>query len=303
MSVHLIPSAVDSNGVTALRDRALSTLTQIKNDYFPTLDDDEFHRRHLGHTSLTMKIAAYRFFDDEIFATLRAAVETQAMAIYGATDLKLHPIFYLRMSFPGIWRTEAERNAFLDSVPHYDRSYGVHAFSFWLTLEDADEASGGLASFTLPDIETHFATDGRNRYNQTGYQEMAVAIDPLLRRGTRTWPARAGDILTFDSTLLHGATKPVTRRRISLDFRLAPSQAIAAAAPEHQRIFDAFGENVALSNARNLAMLGDTVGAERIFNALGIASPPMRFSPRIVEPRAEMRWQDEYAYLREAVNG
>jgi Phytanoyl-CoA dioxygenase (PhyH) len=298
MSVSKIASALDPNTVKCLRSRADAVVQQIRDDYFPTLPDDTFRRDHLAHTSLVMKIAAYRFLDNEIAATLRTAVEDRAREIYGAGKLVYHPVFYLRMSFPGIYHSRLDRTAFMDSQPHYDRAYGVHAFSFWLALNEIDEESGGLATFVDPGVERLFEVAGRNRYSATTYLQAAALIDPHLRNATKTWSAAAGDVLTFDSTVLHGATKPKTRRRISFDFRLAPVETVAAAASEHQRIFAAVNANLTLSNARNLAMLGDIVGARRIFDGLGIAAPPMRFSPKIVEPLAEMRWQEEYAYLR-----
>jgi hypothetical protein len=112
--------------------------------------------------------------------------------------------------------------------------------------------------------------------------------------------AKAGDILTFDSNLLHGATKPKTRRRMSFDFRLAPAASVAAAPPSVRRIFDAVNQNLSLSNARNLARLGDKPGAERIFRRLGLNPPAIEPGPRIAKPDSQMRWQDEYAYLRAA---
>lgn len=256
-----LDGALDPATTETLRKRVETTIRQLREDYFPQHSDLALHCDHLRHTSLVMKIAAYRFFDDEVFRILRDAVEARTQELYRATQLLLHPIFYLRISVPGVCRSELHRAAFLDSEPHYDRSYGVHAYTFWLALEDVDDESGGLATFDDPAIDRHFRTDGRNRYNYNNYLDAAATLDPLLCKSTKTLQANAGDILTFDSNHLHGATKPRTRRRMSFDFRLAPADAVAAAPSSVRRIFAAINQNVSLSNARNLAKLGDKPGA------------------------------------------
>lgn len=299
MTIKHIQKAVSENRAAELRTRADTVLDQIKQDYFIETPSRTFQEHHLGHTSLVMKIAAYRFLTHELFVELRDAVLPSATRHYGVTDLMFHPIFYLRSSYPDVNISPARAQAFLDSQPHFDRSFGVDAYSFWIALDDIDEKSGGLAGFVGQDIEEMFWADGRNRYDYERYLLAAKNLDPLLQRTAETYTIGAGDILTFDSNALHGATKPISRRRLSFDFRLAAPSEIAKATPQTQHIFERFNENVTLSNAMNLDWVGDTVGAQRILNDFGQPKSLDEPSGRIRVPGALMRWQDEYAYLRE----
>lgn len=303
MPVRKIAAALPCDQVSSLQRRAETVMEQLKQDYFAEKSDAAFRAKHLGHTSLVAKLAAYRFFDTETFNVLKECAQKPAVEIYGADSLVLHPIFYLRFSYPGSHQSDLQRRAFLDSQPHFDRSFGLHAYSFWLALDDIDADSGGLASFSGPASQKEFATDGRNRYDYETYLKCSATLDPILKKEIATYRASAGDLLTFDSTVLHGATKATCRRRLSLDFRLVDIEQVQAAPKEVQRIFLAFNENVTLSNARNLIFLGDRVGAQRLSNAASsLACPPGR-TRRILEPGMQMRWQDEYAYLRQSAEG
>ena len=137
-------SVIPVDSVTALRQRAEATLHDIYADYFSHKSFEEFQAQHLGHTSLVMKIAAYRFATAEILTQLKEWLQPHIQVTYGATDLLFHPIFYLRFSFPGVSYSEKHRAAYLDSQPHYDGSYAVEALTFWMALDNIDDETGGL---------------------------------------------------------------------------------------------------------------------------------------------------------------
>jgi ectoine hydroxylase-related dioxygenase (phytanoyl-CoA dioxygenase family) len=281
-----------------LRSRAEAMVDDIKADYFSSLTEDVFRREHLGNTSLVMKIAAYRFANEATMSLLKARLEPIAEKLYAEADLLLHPIFYLRIGYPGNNYSDLYRDAFLDSQPHYDRAFGVDAYSFWVALEDIDDESGGLAEFSSSETDAHFAlNDGRNRYNYDLYLDKASEIDEMLKSSCRAPHANIGDVLTFDSSVLHGATKPKSRKRISFDFRLAPRQAIEAASSEVRVMFDAYNRSIDLCNAYNLKFVGDDFGARRFSETIDQNSNFPRPNSKILEPYAQMQWQDEYAFL------
>lgn len=300
MTIRHIRKAVSVDRTGELCARAESVLDGIKRDYFTDTPTSTFQECHLGHTSLVMKIAAYRFLTHELFVELRDAVRPAAQRLYGIDELVFHPIFYLRVSYPGVAYSDLHASAFMDSQPHFDRSFGLDAYSFWVALDDVDEESGGLASFNGGNVEELFWSNGRNRYDYERYLQAAGELDPLLQETAETYSIDAGDVLTFDSDALHGATKPRSRRRLSFDFRLTTPSEVGAATPQTQHIFEQFNENVTLSNAMNLHWIGDTFGAKRILDGLGITKILDEPSERIRAPGALMRWQDEYAYLRAA---
>ena len=59
----------------------------------------------------------------------------------------------------------------------------------------------------------------KNKYNLDSYIDNAEELNKLLHRVTCQPHIKAGSVLTFNSDILHGATKPKTRWRVSCDFR------------------------------------------------------------------------------------
>ena len=299
MSIQRLERVFDPSESTLLRSRAEAMLADIKTDYFSSLTENVFRKEHLGNTSLVMKIAGYRFANEATMRLLKARIEPIAEKLYSETDLMLHPIFYLRIGYPGNYYSDSYRYAFLDSQPHYDRAFGVDAYSFWVALENIDDESGGLAEFSSPETDAHFAlNDSRNRYNYDLYLEESGEIDAMLKSSCRAPHANAGDVLTFDSSVLHGATKPISRKRISFDFRLAPRRAVEGASDEVQAMFNVYNRSIDLCNAYNLKFVGDDLGANRICETNDRNFRFPRPISQILEPHAKMQWQDEYAFLK-----
>ncbi len=308
--IHLT-SVLPIDYVNILRKRAEEELNIMYQDYFAGKKFSDFQNSHLGHESLVMKLVAYRFMTTETKQELILRLNSHVKKIYGGSDFLFHPVFYLRFSFPGVYYSKEHQAAFLDSQPHFDRSFNVNAFSFWLALDDVDEESGGLCSFQGHEVQEHFklSDEGRNRYNYNGYLEASAAIDPVLRRSTVAPAIRSGDMLTFDSTLLHGATKPYSRRRVSFDFRLVSKKELSSASVTVKRMFEEINSDLDLCNAKNLMVLGDSLGSSRILRQIGNLRkndeilnisealqlrPP---DPVILQPGARMAWKDEYKWL------
>ena len=306
--IHL-KDAAPRDFTAELRRRADAVLSGIHDDYFQQEKFEVFVSQHLGHESLVAKIAAYRFASSAILARLRDFIAPRAQQQYGNSEFLIQPIFYLRFSFPGIYYSDRHRDAFLDSQPHYDRSYGIEAFTFWLALDDVDEESGGLCSFNTPEIHEHFAAGVKNRYSYDGYVEAAETVDSMLRAGTVSPAISAGDALTFDSNMLHGATKPKSRKRMSFDFRLVPVENLAKTSPSIRRIVDEANAHLDICNANNLMLLGDFLGAARILEQVETAAGESDLrriasvlklrpcDPEILKPGARMAWQKEYQWL------
>lgn len=159
--------------VTEMRERADAVLGEIYEDYFSAKSFDDFRLQHTGHHSLTMKIASYRFITGDLFSKLRDCLLNRLAEVYGdheISEILLHPIFYLRFSWPDIIYSDEENRAFLGSQPHYDCSYGVVAYSFWMPLEDTVHETGGLCYFQDDAIFDYFPpTMTRNHLNFDRY--------------------------------------------------------------------------------------------------------------------------------------
>lgn len=302
---------LDRGYAAVLSDRAMSTLQELHADYFTAIPFAEFCSGYLGHTSIAAKVLAYRFFTSDIFFKLRDVLTPHVREIYGVGDgLLLQPYFYVRYSLPDMAQTELHRRALLDSQPHYDRTLGIHAMSFWLALVDIDNSSGGLCSFAGTKAAELFPYDGRNRFNYDGYLEAAAELDPLIESSIVQPAIPAGSMFTFDSNLLHAATKPKTRWRISADFRLVPRKQIEQCEPQVRRIVEVFNASPSLCNAGNLMLLGDFCGAARQLDGLGLHDrgdvsgvlsevlAHKQPEAAVLERGGKMAWQAEYGWMK-----
>jgi hypothetical protein len=308
----VLNQALSSQKTKELHDRALSCLHQLHQDYLPEKSFEDFFRDHMGHTSLFAKLLAYRFFTTDIFYQLKASLERQVENIYGPGTLLLHPIFYLRFSFHGESAPIKYRKAFLDTQPHYDRAFNLYAFSFWTALVDIDAETGGLCSFEGPEVFELFRHDQKNRYNLDLYVENAATLDPILQPACVQPPLKAGSMFTFDSNVLHGATKSQSpsKYRLSLDFRLIWTQEAAKGTDHVQQLIQLFNQSPSYCNANNLLYLGDFIGASRqlklaaeerkneklehLSDCLALLPP----SPHLKTPNLQMKWQDEYVWFK-----
>ena len=72
------------------------------------------------------------------------------------------------------------------------------------------------------EITKYFLTpwEKPNRHNYDGYLDNIEKLDDMLRQGVNVPYADIGDVLSFDWQVLHGATRPLKKRRLSFDFRL-----------------------------------------------------------------------------------
>jgi hypothetical protein len=285
--------------VNYLRLSALGCIQSIYEDYFDNIDSKLFEALHLYHESVVMKAAAYRFATPEILCMLFE----RAVAAYGGAkcEFMIHPVFYLRVSKPKHLQHSTSSSPLLDSQPHYDRSYGCYAYSHWLAIEKANVDSGGLCFFD-DSVINHFHVDWDkpNLYNYDRYVEDHKNIDKLICSSILHPDLEAGEAYRFDSNTLHAATQPKTATRISFDFRIAKTAVVNMLDIRSRELFKFFNSNVALSNARNLRLLGDNIGAERLIsdynldlNLLNDIAP----LTNITLPKNKLAWRTEYAWF------
>lgn len=307
-------AAIDTKLVTRLAERADVVIRGIYEDYFSNKSYTQFLAEHFHKESVIAEVASFRFASGGVLADIKNAVEPIARKTYKDDEYAIHPLFYLRISGPDFYQSELERFALLDSQPHYDRSFGIKAYTFWLALEEANEESGGLCTFTKTEIHEHFETpwDEKNRYNYGSYLEVAKSLDQMLASGLYVPGARPGDVLSFDWTVLHGATRPKSRRRLSFDLRLSPKSHLATSPVDSVRIVNAVEESVDLCNVNNLILIGDFHGAARILNDLEdtsqarglrrIADAFLLRDPdeQMLTPGAHFSWRQEYGWLTAA---
>jgi len=290
-----------------------AVVTQIHQDYFPDMDYDNFWESCVFHESTVMKIAAYRFANSVLIDNLKQKVVRVVDSLYTENNLVsnylFHPIFYTRLTKPAGLSSQPDLNKspFLDSQPHFDRSFNVYAYSFWLALREADQESGGLCFFdSNSEVQNEFLISWgeKNRYNYSTYVDASEKLDPIIRDHIIHPCLMAGEAYLFDSNCLHAATKSKSKIRASFDFRVMPDSLFCELDERGKKIFQLVNNDLNFSNAMNLIILGDIKGAliayPEIQSRLGMSSNDLiktysRYSPNI--PRQKFSWRDEYAYV------
>ncbi len=202
---HVLPPTV----VFDMRERAVRILDELRDEYFPGRDIAEVYGQSVP-TRLS-RIAAYRFLDKLTRDDLMEFLVPAACEFWGPGEYQFYPAFYLRL-------TPAASAPFYSSQPHYDRTFNASAYSFWIPLVEINEETGGLCLYE--DWVGHYIEQelkqGRcNTYDD--YLEHHETIDAMTQDSIVTEAMSPGDVFTFDSDVLHGAT---AGQRLSLDVRL-----------------------------------------------------------------------------------
>ena len=131
----------------------LKYLNVLRNDYLK-IDDKSFYNDFVFHESVLMKCLAYRFADETLWLTLKKKLLPYLERVLHKKNLNIddffiHPLFYCRLSDPKYKNENSNTSHFLDSQPHYDRSFNLEAFTFWLALEEINKETGGLCFFEI----------------------------------------------------------------------------------------------------------------------------------------------------------
>lgn len=298
-----------------LRSKALSDLEQLRQDYGCELSALEFMREVQKESTLS-RILSFRFASQEVMEFLLDGVlKSLAQGGYEG-DWVFNPLVYLRICYPGIYLSKNHEMASFFTEPHYDRCYGFDALTIWVPFEHADEESGGLCGFAGPEVDREFPRGGKNRYGISQYINSYSEIDDLLQRSVYTVPCDAGSILFFEHSALHGATKPVSKRRMSLNFQIVKRGSITRDDESFAVMFDVAEESLDACNALNLIDLNDREGAKRVTQELAgsthfdhplLRQEMGRIEQRITETSelpatGKLHWTEEFKWVRNGVS-
>ena len=285
MNLPALPQTVgllDVDEVGIFREEVETLLDSIFLTYAGESSRELFQLKCFFRESVHMRIAAFRlgscerldFLRDRAITTLSQSTSQDHDSDSPSTDQQskylLHPIFHLRVSYPeqydqhGGGGRNDPKSALLESQPHYDRSFGLYQHTFGMAINDLDLESGGTCFFkNSPQVMDLFAVeyDGRNQYNYTSYIEDSTRIDELIQSSIIYGDLKAGQAYWFDSAVLHGGTRPISRLRMSFDFRVIPADNNNAESLSRDGCIQLFNEHRDFCNSMNLLMLGDIEGA------------------------------------------
>jgi len=299
---NVIPQATINN----LHDRTLAIVEDLRTTYFPDLSDQDVLENYMhSKPSRFSRAVALRLMDSQTIAVIQPDLTSAANGFWGEKDYVFYPVFYVRLSpchTPG--------THLLDSQPHYDKSFGCYAYSFWMPLQTSNEETGGICLYPDEDVAREYVRRNENNRNDfLSYRDNSADLDQPLRGNAKVFSLEPGDVVTFDSDMLHGATRPGTRNRISFDVRLLS----LAEQPEDScpsRLINLFNSHIDLSNALNLMSLGDPDGAAMALQKVDEAALPDQMASVLTAFRARTNfpnpkdlfdaspWQSEYAWFQ-----
>ena len=288
----LIINLLTKSETKKLNKKFKNTLLKIKNLHLPNLSLDDFKRKFVNHEATIMKCVAYNIMNDNFWGHIKNKVSQKLKKENIChEELFCHPIFYSRHSSPDI---QNQNKCLLEGQPHYDRSYNIKAFTIWLTLDRANSESGGLCFFKENKfIKKNFLIKWgeKNKFNTDKYVKNYKKLDKNLEKVCIKPNLKPGQCYIFDSNTLHGSIKSISRERWSLDFRFIPKSMLKKCDYNSKKIIETFNNDINLSNAKNLMLLG----GKKLLNK--------KYYLNKIQPLYDLKfpsklsWRDEYSWI------
>lgn len=279
---------------------AINEVEQLYKDYkFENENFNDFCEKTIWHESIGMKILATRILlkagPNWIHDKLNLAMNN----FDPNQKYFLHPIFYFRMTSPNINHKHTIKDALFDSQPHYDRSFGIKAFSFWLALVDINDETGGLCFFKKgSSVNELFPSESKiNQYDSTKYVKNHRFVDKAMSNHIKRPKLKKGQAYVFSWYDLHGATKPASKQRISFDIRVHDLN--VQEKDQNPFILYAFQRSATLSIFLSLYEYGDkefftqNKSLQEIYEFLQYVYPSNNILKNTFE---RLQWREEYTW-------
>ena len=93
-------------------------------------------------------------------------------------------------------------------------------FSIWIPLEDSNINTGSLCQFKKDKLRLNFPFEGQNLLSISRYINSYKEIDPFIKDSINPKFCEAGSYLYWTPYVLHGATKPISKARISINYQV-----------------------------------------------------------------------------------
>ena len=278
-----------------------SEMVQLYKDYENTETTfEDFCNQTIWHESIGMKILANRLLLKLGPKWIEEKLKTAIKKIDPDSQYYLHPIFYLRITSPEISHEHTISSALFDSQPHYDRSFGLKAFSFWIALVDVAEDTGGLCFFNKhKNVEKLFPSQQRiNKYDSTNYLRHHDFVDKQMYRFVQHPKLSSGQAYVFSWYDLHGATKPIDKKRISFDIRIHDQMILNK--ENKPFILYAFQRSINLSMLLSLYQYGDeeffikNKCLHYVYEVLTSIQPK---GVKLDSTSKRLKWREEYCWV------
>ena len=193
---------------------------QLIRDYSYSFDKKKLLNSFLKQR-LFSRLLAFRSFQSKVIKPILNKIKKKI-----GKNFYLAPLFYIRYCYPYEYFNSNHKKALLYTEPHYDKyTFNNKGMSFWIPLKHTNAESGTLCYLKKNWIlEELFPINLKNRFNIKNYLEIYNEIDPFLKKQIRNVYCKKGDILYFDQNVLHGASGPITKIRLSVNFQVTFSK-------------------------------------------------------------------------------
>ena len=206
--------------VEILKNKIFQNYNELINDYSKKFGKKDIKKSFLKQR-LFARLLAYRSIQPEVILPIINFLEKKIKK-----KIYIAPFFYIRYCYPNQYFLKGHRESALYTEPHYDKyDFNNKGLSFWIPLHKTSRQSGTLCYIKKNNvIAKEFPKIGKNRFNIVNYLKEFKQIDGKIKKNIRNVYCDFGSILCFDQNILHGASRPIKKERISLNFQISFSK-------------------------------------------------------------------------------
>ena len=265
--LNVINNFFKSSFISYLNQKFKTEIKTLKKDY-KSIDVD----KHLIKENLIARSLSYRVFDNKLKNFLEKKINICLNKKITKDKFILNPVVYYRSCKPEGISTIKYKRSKLYTEPHYDKSIDNNKFfSIWIPLKKTNFETGTLCYFDIPDIlrKKEFPISDKNKFSFYNYFKNPEPVDKLLSNYVNTVYLDAGDIIFFNGNCLHGATKPISRERLSINFKVFNSKILKSKNKFEKNKFLLSNHSIDICNFINLLSIRDYIGAKRVYKKIG----------------------------------
>lgn len=206
--------------VNLAKEKAINIEKEVFDDYSYESETFDQFIHTTQKESERSRVQTYRFISSIEGLDLIQEQLSSFRKLFTKNNFYISPMLYLRICRPGILLSKKHHKSLLFTEPHYDKSNKFEFYSIWIPLSPSTKKTGTLCEFDKNLLKIEFPLSGKNKFSLTRYLDNHKEIDPLIRKSVIPVFCESSSYLYWDSTTLHGATKPTHYDRISLNYQV-----------------------------------------------------------------------------------
>ncbi len=206
--------------IKGLKNEIFVNYEELINDYSRKFKKKDMRKSFIKQRMFA-RLLSYRSINPKIIKPIINELSKKLKK-----KIYLAPNFYIRYCYPNEYFNSSHRKSLLYTEPHYDKyTFNNKGLSFWIPLHKTTKSTGTLCYIKKnKDISQRFPVKGKNIFNIQNYLKNFKGVDKILKNKINNVYCDFGEILCFDQNVLHGASGPKSKPRISLNFQVTFSK-------------------------------------------------------------------------------